>query len=261
MQTARNRTEVLLTDVHNIPLADRHGLLNDLYLDLQAYIQRRDVDIHESSNRFFNELFPLVFHNVLSDPSSTTMTPTYRECLMRVHNQLFPSPFGEVPRRFAHGLHRSLTAAKTLLDALNLGVEVVNTTDYMPLESQCTRSLTKLQYCSVCRGLMTSSEDGGATIRPCRNYCTNVMRGCMALFSKVDPHWNTYVDTVRQLTLYMHGEHDLERVMLRAHTDVSEAIMHAMETGHKYYHKVSAGYRVAGYRVSGRSLMSTSNGF
>ena len=236
MNLARNQTESLLGNSHQIPLSDRHFLLNNLFLDLQAYLKHRDVDVHASTMQFFDDLFPLVFHHILKDPSGTTLTPQYRECLIRVRRELYPNPFGEAPRRMAHGLHKSFLAARSLLDALVIGIEVVNTTDYLGLESQCTRALTKLQYCPVCRGY-ASSTNGGP--RPCRLFCYNVMRGCLSSVSQVDPHWNTYVDNVRQLSLRMRDSYDLERVMHRVFQDVSDAIMHAMETGHKFYPRVS----------------------
>lgn len=69
----------------------------------------------------------------------------------------------------------------------------------------CRTALTKMMYCSYCRGL--------PAIRPCRNYCRNVMRGCLANQADLDTEWNLFIgkrssrapDDARGLTLLLPG--------------------------------------------------------
>ncbi len=232
VQSAENSTELLFGDVYKIPLKDRHGPIANLFMDIQAYLKKREVHMHESIAQFFDELFPLVFHHILNDPTVTDLSENYRDCLMEVRQTLYPRPFGEVPNRLAHQLSKSLITAKLFLEALDLGIETINTTDHMILEPQCVKALTRLRYCSHC--------DGYIEAKPCRNFCYNVMRGCLATVGQVDRHWNEFVDSIKALTNSMNGYYNIKNLLFNLDSRISEAVLHAMETGHKFYSQVSA---------------------
>ena len=40
-------------------------------------------------------------------------------------------------------------------------------------------------YCSHCQGLVT--------VKPCYNYCSNIMRGCLANQGDLDLEWNNFI--------------------------------------------------------------------
>jgi hypothetical protein len=231
LEEAENRTGMLFdTESYHIPVAERHGAIEGLFLDLAAYIRRRDVNVHDSVSQFFDELFPMVYHYILNDPSSLILTEEYKECLTEIRHLLSPHPFGEVPHQLAHQLSKSVGAARTFLEALSLGIEVINTTDHLPLEPQCQKALTRLRYCSHCQGHVD--------VRPCRNYCYNVLRGCLATVGEVDRHWDEFVDAVHALTVNMRGAYNIEYALREFPSRISEAIMHSLESTHKFYVQV-----------------------
>lgn len=49
------------------------------------------------------------------------------------------------------------------------------------LSQECTRAIMKMTYCPHCRGMPSA--------RPCANYCTNVMKGCLANQADLDTEW------------------------------------------------------------------------
>lgn len=49
----------------------------------------------------------------------------------------------------------------------------------------CRVALTRMMYCPYCRGL--------AGLKPCQNYCRNVMRGCLANQADLDIEWNHFI--------------------------------------------------------------------
>lgn len=49
----------------------------------------------------------------------------------------------------------------------------------------CVRALTKMLYCSYCRSM--------PGLKPCQNYCHNVMRGCLANQADLDTEWNHFI--------------------------------------------------------------------
>lgn len=50
---------------------------------------------------------------------------------------------------------------------------------------QGTQALLKMMYCPHCRGLVS--------VKPCYNYCFNVMRGCLANQGDLDAEWNIFM--------------------------------------------------------------------
>lgn len=52
----------------------------------------------------------------------------------------------------------------------------------------CVRALTKMLYCPYCRGM--------AGLKPCHNYCHNVMRGCLANQADLDSEWNLFIGKI-----------------------------------------------------------------
>ncbi|KAK1802691.1 hypothetical protein P4O66_021188 [Electrophorus voltai] len=49
----------------------------------------------------------------------------------------------------------------------------------------CSKALTRLMYCPYCAGL--------PELRPCGNYCRNVLKGCLANQADLDPEWNLFI--------------------------------------------------------------------
>ncbi|TKC45793.1 hypothetical protein EI555_012235 [Monodon monoceros] len=59
----------------------------------------------------------------------------------------------------------------------------------------CIRALMKMLYCPYCRGL--------PTVRPCNNYCLNVMKGCLANQADLDTEWNLFIDVHILLSMFL----------------------------------------------------------
>lgn len=49
------------------------------------------------------------------------------------------------------------------------------------LSQECMRAMMRMTYCPHCRGM--------ATARPCANYCSNVMKGCLANQADLNTEW------------------------------------------------------------------------
>lgn len=49
----------------------------------------------------------------------------------------------------------------------------------------CIRAVTKMMYCPFCQGM--------PAVKACKNYCLNVMKGCLANQADLDPEWNLYI--------------------------------------------------------------------
>lgn len=49
------------------------------------------------------------------------------------------------------------------------------------LSHECTRAIMKLMYCPHCRGM--------SSVKPCSNYCLNVVKGCLANQADLNTEW------------------------------------------------------------------------
>ena len=230
IRLAENNTHTLFNQVYKVPLKERRAATQALFMDIQAFLKKRSVNLHETVSQFFDQLFPVVFHNILNDPVETELSDTYRECLAEARGQLTPHPFGDLPHKISHRLHYSLSYAKTFFDALDTGIETINSTDYIPVFHDCTKGLTRMKYCSHCESLVK--------VKPCANLCMNVLRGCLTPVLQVEGTWKSYVEGIEALIFSMNEDSSLERTLQSLHSRISEAVMHAMESGPKFYAQV-----------------------
>ncbi|XP_070655978.1 glypican-5 isoform X9 [Bos indicus] len=200
----------------------------ELFTDVGLYLFGADVNPEEFVNRFFDSLFPLVYNHLIN-PGVTDSSLEYSECVRTARRDI--SPFGNIPKRVLGQMGRSLLASRTFLQALNLGIEVINTTDHLHFSKECGRALLRMQYCPHCQGL--------ALTKPCMGYCLNVMRGCLAHVAELNPHWHVYIRSLEELSDAMHGTYDIEHVLLNFHLLVNDAVMQAHRDGQKLSEQVN----------------------
>ncbi|ELU17455.1 hypothetical protein CAPTEDRAFT_215229 [Capitella teleta] len=243
ISSAENATESVFRHSFDIPIRDSRSPIESLFLDLQAFLKHQDVDLHDSLLTFFDELFPVIYHYTLNDPTVVDIDQDYADCLMEIRQDLNPQPFGDAPARLAHRFSKSFGAARAFLDAMTVGMEVVNTTEYLTVDNSCSRAVTRMTYCSQCHGLR------GAF--PCHNMCMNIMRGCLVHVVNLDSSWNAFVDGLSELTSGMKGVYDLEEALQGFADAVSDAIMYAMNTPRKYISQLSG--------FPGNSFLCSSN--
>lgn len=220
MRQAENHTfAVLQQSYHN--LADESmGAVRELFTDIGLFLLGSELSIDELVQRFFDALFPLVYNHLIN-PGLSDISSGYAECVRSVSRDV--RPFGGAPSLLADQIARSGVSGKLLLQALHLGIEVINTTDHLQLSRECRRALLKMHYCPHCQGLTQS--------KPCMGYCLNVMRGCLASMAEIDTHWREFVRSLESLSSRMHGPQDLEQVLLGVHTLLHDAVGHAQKNG------------------------------
>lgn len=218
VQVAENSTNALFTDVYQSMEEQARVPSGQLFADLLAYLSGQDVDLEDRVNSFFDSLFPLAYHHSINSKQKE-FTDVYKECLREV--QLEVRPFGDLPEKISSQISRSFEAARTFLEALHLGVEVINTTEHMDFGPECRRALARLTYCPHCQGFLQA--------RPCAGMCLNVVRGCLASVSELDASWSEYVSALERLTSGMVGIYNIEQVLGTLDTKISETIMYVME--------------------------------
>ncbi|XP_041697852.2 glypican-5 isoform X2 [Coregonus clupeaformis] len=213
----------LLEDTYS-PLS-REALphVNSLFSSLSLYIRGHNLSLEAAVDRFHDNLFPLVYGRLVNPGVGIEggLSGERGECLRATRQDV--NPFGPHPETLAQELGRTLGAGRALSLALAEGTEVMNATEHVSFTKECLRGLTKMQYCSHCRGL--------TLIKPCVGYCLNVMRGCLASVAELDGPWRRYVAALEELTNAVAGQHSLELALLGVRGHVNEAILHAQLHG------------------------------
>nr|XP_020451559.1 glypican-5-like isoform X2 [Monopterus albus] len=203
----------------------RHALrhVNQLFSSLSLYLRGANVSVEVAVHRFFNNLFPLVYTQLINPgvEGSMTVGSEMDDCLRMIRQDV--NPFGSHPAIMAQELAGTLGAGRQLGLALEVGLDMMNATEHFSLSKECVKGLVKMVYCSHCRGL--------TLIKPCMGYCLNVMRGCLASMSELDQPWRRYTSLLDQLTNAMAGRHSLELSLLRVREYVNEALLYAQLHG------------------------------
>ncbi|KAJ8266927.1 hypothetical protein GJAV_G00136270 [Gymnothorax javanicus] len=214
LRHGRNATLQTLQDEFPALRGGANGAVGQLFLDMSLYILGSDSRVDDMVTSFFSRLFPLAYRRLLGGVGSAGS----EECLRGSWRDT--GAFGPYPKMMMTRLSRSLLATRVFLQALNLGIEVVNTTNHLRAGRDCGRALLRLWHCPRCQGLLEAP--------PCHGFCLAVMRGCLGGASEVQPHWRGYVEGLGTLVGAMRGEQDLEAMVMRLHALVRLALRHAL---------------------------------
>lgn len=203
--------------------------VGELFTDVSLYILGSDISVNDMINEFFDSLFPLVYSHLIN-PGFPDPSVEMTECLRAARRDL--KVFGNYPKMMMTQVSKSLQATRVFLQALNLGIEVINTTDHLKFSKDCGRALLKMWYCSHCQGLLLA--------KPCAGYCSVVMHGCLAGVTEIDNHWREYIGSLEGLTKGMHGIYDMEHVLLNLFSLVRDAIVYVQKNEGKLSTTVSS---------------------
>ncbi|XP_059049125.1 division abnormally delayed protein [Achroia grisella] len=221
---SQNKTAGLLTQLYREHASRAHAPLAVLYDDIRTVLRTPEnntsrehaTDVSDSTRKFFVELFPVAYQNVLK-LESKQFTTSYEDCLKSAYNAV--APFGDVPKKMGKSLSHSLKAARALLEALAAGAGVLAASEHVLSTtggSECANHLLIAGGCAYCKGF---------DVRPCRNFCINVARGCItSLLAELDAPWAGYVEGMERL-----DRADADVDIREIEGKISEAIMYAIE--------------------------------
>ncbi|XP_059197906.1 glypican-1-like [Centropristis striata] len=187
-------------------------LFGDLYNDLKQYYRGSALNLDETLSEFWSRLLERTFK--ISAPTDVTLSEDYLECVAKQQETL--RPFGDIPRDMKTKLIRAFVTARSFVQGLMVSGEVVKKVSQVHLSPECTKALMKLVYCPHCRGI--------ASVKPCSNYCSNVMKGCLANQADLDPEWQNLIDTMIQVASSFSKEPSLDVVVSSIPARIYEAV-------------------------------------
>uniref|UniRef100_A0A3B3C9H6 Glypican-3 n=1 Tax=Oryzias melastigma TaxID=30732 RepID=A0A3B3C9H6_ORYME len=216
LRHGRNSTLTMLKSEFPGLGSGAQGSVVQLFRDMSLYTLGSDSTVDNMVSVFLSKLFPLTHRRLLGGSAASVK----EECLRGAWKD--SGAFGSYPKLIMTRLSRSLLATRVFLQALNLGIEVVNTTHHLRPSRDCSRALLRLWYCPHCQGVLGPP--------PCRGFCQAVMQSCLGGAAEVQPHWRRYIDGLGKLAGGMRGEQDMEAVVLRLPAMIKLALKHAVST-------------------------------
>lgn len=232
---AENNIKVLIRTTYRSMAFQTTAPIQELFANAALFIFGSEINVDEFVSRFFDSLFPLVYKHLIN-PSLTDISLNFTMCIRKSRKNL--NPFGYLPKLITSQMSKSLMAGHTFLQVLNLGIEIINTTDHLQYTKECSRALLKMQYCSHCQGWTNH--------KPCTGYCLNVIRGCLANMAEIDSHWREYIRSLEEMSTGILATYDIEQVLLNLHSLLNDAIMNAQINGPELSAMVT---RVCGHTV------------
>lgn len=233
LSSSENNTHNMLTSIFKIPTESANSAVEKLFTDLSAYVRLDDheISVRQSVNQFLDAIFPWVFTHTIDDARVVSeMTDEYRACLSTNRKDLTPPPYGDGARRLVQDMAKSLEVARSLLDAFDLAAEAMNITNPLGYEDYCSEALTRLLYCSQC--------EGHGNVQPCKQFCLNIVRGCMTHVTEVNIYWNLFASAIEKLINSFHNAYDFQDVLNSFHSKVSDSIFHYLDNAHTYHLQV-----------------------
>ncbi|XP_006127322.2 glypican-2 isoform X1 [Pelodiscus sinensis] len=203
-----------------------------LFVGLFAELQRQQQGARLSLAEVLDELWVRLLERMLPllNPQYQ-FPPAYLECVGRQAEAL--RPFGDVPRKLRLQVTRAFGAAQAFVQGLATGRDVVTKAAKMAPSSECLRAAMRMSYCPLCRG--------SPALKPCRAFCLNVMKGCLAAATALHAEWDHFLDALIQVAERLVGPFNVELAAESIGVKISEGIMYMQENGVQTSAKVFQG--------------------
>ncbi|KAL6485371.1 hypothetical protein MHYP_G00074160 [Metynnis hypsauchen] len=241
--TERSLNEMFVR-TYGKPYMQNAEVFQGLFSELKRYYTGGNVNLEEMLNDFWTRLLERMFQLL---NSQYLITEEYLECISKYMDQL--KPFGDVPKKLKSQVTRAFIAARTFVQGLMVGREVANRVSKVSMSVACVKAVTKMLYCPSCGGL--------TAVKPCRSYCLNVLKGCLANQADLDPEWTHYIDAMLLVTERLEGPFNIESVMEPIDVKISEAIMNMQDKSVQLSYQVFQGCgqpKPSGMRRSARGV-------
>lgn len=228
LEKSKKDLHTMFVKTYGLLYQQNSQVFTSLFEDLQDYYRGKDMSLTGALDEFFKKLFSKMFE-LLSVPHK--FSDQYLECVTSQMENL--KPFGDTPGKLSTQVKRSFVAARTFVQGLAIGRDVIVEVLKIPPTEACNKALMKMMYCPHCRGLTQT--------KPCNNYCLNTMKGCLAYHSELNEPWNEYIEAMKQLASRLEGPFNIESVVDPIDVKISDAIMTLQENSLRVKEQVHNG--------------------
>lgn len=202
----------MFLNTYGVMYRDNDDLFMDLFSNLRQYYFGVDIDLDQVMDDFFFLLFQKMFELL---NTSYEYTDDFWTCTGRYMEEF--QPFGNIPQKLTVQVRRSITAARTFVQGLGFGRDVIATVSKVTPTASCEEAVTRMTQCGAC--------NGHTDVLPCYSFCQNVMRGCLASIAELQKEWSKYVEAMSNLALRLEEPFNVQAVLTNIDLEISNAIM------------------------------------
>ncbi|KAL2089320.1 hypothetical protein ACEWY4_014008 [Coilia grayii] len=208
------------------------GVLREFYTELRRFYRGSPLSLEEVLERLWSSLLErqlkATANVTVATTTPTTSSDDFLDCSLKEAELMQLQ--GHAPHNLHAPLLRTLLSARAFAQALTTAGEVVRKVSQVPLSDVCVDAVMKMMYCGQCHGV--------GSLKPCGNYCSNVMRGCLANQADLQPEWKTLIATLVQVASSFGGRPSLDEVLFSIPVRISEALRHLQDNMDIFTHKV-----------------------
>lgn len=245
-EDSSNKVVNLETDGINIDSNSKvdANLIDDLSKVDTINIDNGKIEVlSKNLNSFFNNLFPIVYKNIILNNRASMFNPDYNECLINLINNI--NPYNNINKLITKELIKNVKSIKILFNSIYYGMSKVHQMNDLinsNLNKDCVNLLTRMNYCHRCSDFDSSGTAIPRTVQPCGSYCVNVLNACLiANMNDVNLSWNSYLQSIVtfvQAIQYGQSNVNIEDVLYSLHSRISETIMYVMQEASNIEKKV-----------------------
>ncbi|XP_067948170.1 glypican-6-like [Watersipora subatra] len=227
IEKSEKEMDEMFTKVYQDQYVNNKDVFVQFFADLRSYYNGEDLDVSQAINQFFRDVFVRMFN---IQHMEYNFTEPYLACVGDKMDTI--KPFGEYPAQLQRNLKQALVSARTYMQGLAVARNVVISTQKVQPTASCVKATMKMNFCSHCRGL--------PSIKPCANYCLNVMKGCLAYHGELHMPWGQYIDAMEMLSMRLKsdGSFNIESVLTPLKDQVSIVIMQYYDSSQRILHQV-----------------------
>ena len=183
-----------------------------LYISLRQFMNGSEWNLKTQVDEFFARLFQIVY--TMSNPMYK-FDDNYQTC---IHDSTPTAmPFADAQPKITVQILRSFIASKVFLEGLRTAYDVSKKLLSIPRHDACKANFMRMTHCSICQNI----DDA----KPCKAYCSNVMKGCYVYIIMIQPKWNRLIQDMMELADKLQGPFSMEAIIGPLGVKISEAIM------------------------------------
>ena len=188
--------------------------IRTLFDEVQTSVASKDLHVQNSTIKFFRNFYPVVYRYTVV---KKILPGEYSDCLKNKLSVIMP--FKDVPQKMTIFLIKKLLPVQQFLRSLQTIGNVLDVLDNVELSAECKFSLVKMSYCSLCDGL--------SNVKPCPQYCLNVVSSCLDPYTEIEYKWSSFIRHLDNFRDLLAKSLDASSMFSRLQQLLSESISHA----------------------------------
>ena len=120
LDNAKKDLHEMFVRTYGLLYQQNSNVFTDLFHDLKSYYKGRDINLLDALDKFFSTLLQKMFELL---NSQYTFDDAYLQCVTEHMDEL--KPFGDVPNKLAVQVKRAFVAARTFVQGLAVGRDVI----------------------------------------------------------------------------------------------------------------------------------------